>query len=66
MKLRFIQKNLLIYKYWLENIKDWNISRQLWWGQRIPVYYINGNKDNFVVAKNIDDALKSASKKVGK
>ena len=34
--------------------------------QRIPVYYINGNKDNFVVAKNIDDALKSASKKVGK
>ena len=54
------------YKYWLENIKDWNISRQLWWGQRIPVYYINGNKDNFVVAKNIDDALKSASKKVGK
>lgn len=54
------------YKYWLENIKDWNISRQLWWGQRIPVYYINGDKDNFVVAKNIDDALKSASKKVGK
>ena len=62
----FPKKFANTYKYWLENIKDWNISRQLWWGQRIPVYYINGNKDNFVVAKNIDDALKSASKKVGK
>ncbi len=62
----FPKKFANTYKYWLENIKDWNISRQLWWGQRIPVYYINGDKDNFVVAKNIDDALKSASKKVGK
>ena len=62
----FPKKFTNTFKYWLENIKDWNISRQLWWGQRIPVYYINGDKDNFVVAKNIDDALKSASKKVGK
>lgn len=39
-----------IYESWLENIRDWNISRQLWWGHRIPVYYINGT-DEYVVAK---------------
>ena len=53
----FPKKFTNTFKYWLENIKDWNISRQLWWGQRIPVYYINGDKDIFVVAKNTDDAL---------
>lgn len=39
-----------IYETWLENIRDWNISRQLWWGHRIPVYYINGT-DEYVVSK---------------
>lgn len=39
-----------IYESWLENIQDWNISRQLWWGHRLPVYYINGT-DEFVVSK---------------
>ncbi|MBG65802.1 MAG: valine--tRNA ligase [Flavobacteriales bacterium] len=48
------------YKYWMENIKDWCISRQLWWGQRIPVYYYEGNK--YVVAKNKQEALKIIKK----
>ncbi len=49
------------YKYWLENIKDWCVSRQLWWGQQIPAYYYDGN--NFVVAKNKKEALILARKK---
>ena len=49
------------YKHWLENIKDWCVSRQLWWGQQIPAYYYDGNK--FVVAKNKDEALILARKK---
>jgi valyl-tRNA synthetase len=52
-----------IYKYWIENIKDWCISRQLWWGHRIPVYYlVNGD---FVVAENEDKALELAREKTG-
>ena len=43
------------YKYWMENIKDWCISRQLWWGQQIPAFYYEGNK--FVVAKNKEEPL---------
>ena len=43
------------YKYWLENIKEWCISRQLWWGQRIPAYYYDGN--NYVIAKNKEEAF---------
>lgn len=39
-----------IYTQWLENIRDWNISRQLWWGHRLPVYYINGT-DEYVISK---------------
>ena len=62
----FPKKFINTYKKWLENIKDWNISRQLWWGQRIPVYYINGDRKNFVVAKNKEDALKLAIKKTDK
>ncbi len=45
------------YKYWLENIKDWNISRQLSWGHQIPVFYYGDNED-YVVAVNKEDALK--------
>ena len=45
------------YKHWLENIRDWNISRQLWWGQQIPAYYYGDGKEDFVVAKNIEEAL---------
>ena len=53
------------YRHWLENIRDWNISRQLWWGQQIPAYYYGDGKEDFVVAENSDDALQLAQKKTG-
>ncbi len=51
------------YKYWMENIRDWNISRQLWWGQQIPAYYYGSGENDFVVAENIDEALELAKQK---
>ena len=51
------------YRHWLENIRDWNISRQLWWGQQIPAYFYGDGKEDFVVAENIEDALELAKKK---
>ncbi|MEP7095012.1 MAG: valine--tRNA ligase, partial [Flavobacterium sp.] len=51
------------YAHWLNNIRDWNISRQLWWGQQIPAYYYGDGKEDFVVAENIEDALKFAQEK---
>ncbi|MFI3319288.1 MAG: valine--tRNA ligase [Rikenellaceae bacterium] len=51
------------YRHWMENIKDWCISRQLWWGQRIPAYYLP--KGGFVVAPTAEEALEAARAKTG-
>jgi valyl-tRNA synthetase len=51
------------YKHWLENIRDWNISRQLWWGQQIPAYFYGDGKDDYVVAESIEEALALAKEK---
>jgi len=51
------------YRHWMENIRDWNISRQLRWGQQIPAYYYGDGKEDFVVAENIEAAIKLAKVK---
>ena len=51
------------YRHWMENIRDWNISRQLWWGQQIPAYFYGDGKEDFVVAENREEALKLAQEK---
>ena len=53
------------YKNWLENIKDWCISRQLWWGHRIPAYFYGEGENDFVVAPTIEEALEKAKAKTG-
>lgn len=53
------------YRHWMENIRDWNISRQLWWGQQIPAYYYGDGKEDFVVAETAADALTLAKQKTG-
>jgi valyl-tRNA synthetase len=50
------------YRHWMENIQDWCVSRQLWWGQQIPAFFYNGN--NFVVAETIEEALVLAQKEI--
>ncbi len=52
-----------VYRHWMENVKDWCISRQLYWGHRIPVYYLDNG--DFVVAKNDEEAVKLAQEKSG-
>ena len=52
------------YKYWMENVRDWCLSRQLWWGHQIPAYYINGMQD-YVVAPDDETALQKAREKTG-
>lgn len=53
------------YKHWMENIRDWNISRQLWWGQQIPAFFYGDGPHDFVVAETIDEALLLAKEKIG-
>ncbi|QLG44289.1 valine--tRNA ligase [Costertonia aggregata] len=48
------------YRHWMENIRDWNISRQLWWGQQIPAYYYGDGQNDFVVAESKEKALEKA------
>lgn len=53
------------YRHWMENVIDWNISRQLWWGHQIPAWYYGTGKNDFVVAKNEAEALELAREKTG-
>ena len=53
------------YRHWMENIRDWNISRQLLWGQQIPAYYYGDGKEDFVVAETLEEALQLAQEKTG-
>ena len=62
--IRFVpEKYKNTYRHWMENIKDWCISRQLWWGQRIPAYYLP--KGGYVVAETAEKALALAQEKTG-
>ncbi|MBE6194927.1 MAG: valine--tRNA ligase [Rikenellaceae bacterium] len=62
--IRFVpEKYKNTYRHWMENIKDWCISRQLWWGQRIPAYYLP--KGGYVVAETAEKALALAHEKMG-
>ncbi|MBC9796088.1 valine--tRNA ligase [Sinomicrobium weinanense] len=53
------------YRHWMENIRDWNISRQLWWGQQVPAYYYGEGKEDFVVAESSEEALELARERTG-
>jgi len=61
----FPKKFKSTYKYWLENIKDWNISRQLSWGHQIPVFYYGENNEEYVIAQNKSEAKKILEKQKG-
>ncbi|MEQ8303754.1 MAG: valine--tRNA ligase [Cyclobacteriaceae bacterium] len=54
------------YKHWMDNVRDWCVSRQLWWGQRIPAYFYGTGDDDFVVAETQEEALTLANKKAGR
>ncbi len=54
------------YRHWMENVRDWNISRQLWWGHRIPAYFYGKGTEDFVVAETPEEALVLAKEKTGK
>lgn len=53
------------YRHWMENVKDWCISRQLWWGHRIPAFYYGTGENDFVIAKTLEEALILAIEKTG-
>ncbi|MDY8134237.1 valine--tRNA ligase [Aquimarina sp. 2201CG5-10] len=59
------EKFLNTYRHWMENVRDWNISRQLWWGHQIPAYYYGDKKEDFVVAESKEEALVLAKEKSG-
>ena len=59
----FPDKFINTYRHWMENVRDWNISRQLWWGQQIPAYFYGDGKEDFVVAESREEALELARTK---
>ena len=59
------EKFINTYRHWMENVRDWNISRQLWWGHQIPAYYYGNGKEEFVVAETAEEALTLAQEKSG-
>lgn len=59
------EKFVNTYRHWMENVRDWNISRQLIWGHQIPAYYYGDGKEDFVVAESIELALEKAIEKTG-
>ncbi|WP_025666712.1 valine--tRNA ligase [Aquimarina megaterium] len=59
------EKFINTYRYWMENVRDWNISRQLWWGHQIPAYFYGDGKEDFVVAESKEEALILAKEKTG-
>ena len=61
----FPEKFINTYRHWMENVRDWNISRQLWWGHQIPAYYYGTGKDDYVVAETKEEALRLAQEKTG-
>ena len=54
------EKFINTYRHWMENVRDWNISRQLWWGHQIPAYYFGPGKEDYVVAETAEEALELA------
>ena len=65
--IKFFPDNIKnTYRHWMENIKDWCISRQLWWGHRIPAWYYGEGENDFVVSKTQEEALQLATEKAGK
>ncbi|GAA0725440.1 valine--tRNA ligase [Aquimarina litoralis] len=59
------EKFINTYRHWMENVRDWNISRQLWWGHQIPAYFYGYGKEDFVVAETKQEALVLAKEKTG-
>ncbi|NOR34571.1 MAG: valine--tRNA ligase, partial [Bacteroidales bacterium] len=54
-----------VYRHWMENVKDWCISRQLWWGHRIPAYFYGAGPNDYVVAESVEAAVELAKQKTG-